>query len=272
MKYKKIYLEITNICNLNCPFCPQTTRKLEFMTLDNFKTILTKIKGYTNYLYFHVMGEPLIHPLINEFIKIAHQEGFNINLTTNGYLINNLSDNIPLRQLNISLHSYNENNSLNLTTYLDNIFKKAQKLAENKTYINYRIWQENEISTILLQKLSNFYQLPLLTKEKNQKLTKNTFLSQEKAFIWPIKRGEEGSLFQKGHCLALKDHIAILVDGTIVPCCLDNDATINLGNILKSNLIDIINTPLYQNMFKNFQNNQKIHPLCQKCNFYDLKK
>ncbi|HIS11510.1 MAG TPA: radical SAM protein, partial [Candidatus Onthocola stercoravium] len=68
---KKVYVEITNNCNLDCSFCIKNTRKSMFMSEDNFEVILNKLKNTTSYLYFHVMGEPLLHPLINEFIDIA---------------------------------------------------------------------------------------------------------------------------------------------------------------------------------------------------------
>ena len=89
MVFKKIYIEITNVCNLNCSFCHGTKRARKYMSFAEFKTILTKIKKYTKYLYFHVMGEPLMHPQINEFINEASKD-FYVNITTNGYLIKKL--------------------------------------------------------------------------------------------------------------------------------------------------------------------------------------
>ena len=115
--YKKIYLEITNNCNLKCDFCIKNTRSNKFMTTNEFNTILSKLKGHTNYLYFHVMGEPLLHPKINGFIDIASQD-FKINVTTNGYLIDRIKNNKNIRQLNISLHSFNEKNSVSIEEYI----------------------------------------------------------------------------------------------------------------------------------------------------------
>ena len=104
MKYKKVYIEITNNCNLNCSFCIHNKRTPKFMSMDEFKIILSKLKGYTKYLYFHILGEPLLHPYINEFINEASKD-FYVNITTNGYLIKNIKDNKNIRQINISLHS-----------------------------------------------------------------------------------------------------------------------------------------------------------------------
>jgi radical SAM protein with 4Fe4S-binding SPASM domain len=270
MKYKKIYIEITNVCNLNCSFCAKTNREPKFMSLEEFKIILNKIKDYTNYIYLHVLGEPLLHPKINEFISIANELGFNVNITSNGYLINNINDDVKIRQINISLHSYIENNNLSLDDYLNNIFLKASKLVEKGTYINYRLWVNNKNSNIILNKLNQQYHSNITINDRTKTLASNIFYSKEKEFTWPSKI-EEGRLSPTGTCRALKDHIAILVDGTIVPCCLDNNANINLGNIFNDNLDEIINSSTYKDMLKGFNNNQKINKLCQKCNFYSLK-
>ena len=64
--FKKIYIEITNNCNLNCSFCIGNKRDKKFIAVEQFKVLLDKLDGFTKYLYFHVMGEPLLHPYINE--------------------------------------------------------------------------------------------------------------------------------------------------------------------------------------------------------------
>ena len=120
--FKKIYLEITNNCNLNCDFCIKNNREKRFMALADFQVILEKLKPYTKYLYFHLMGEPLLHPEINKYINLAHQNFF-INITTNGYLIKRIKDNHNIRQINISLHSYNSVYNIPLEKYMANIFE-----------------------------------------------------------------------------------------------------------------------------------------------------
>ncbi len=112
-RFKKIYVEITNNCNLNCSFCIKNSRPIESISIDRFKILLDKLKPYTDYLYFHILGEPLMHKSINELIDIA-SSNFNINITTNGYLINRIKDNKNIRQLNISLHSYTGNDLKNI--------------------------------------------------------------------------------------------------------------------------------------------------------------
>lgn len=269
MKYKKIYIEITNVCNLNCSFCAQNTRKPQFMTIDEFTTILNKIKNYTKYIYLHVMGEPLLHPEINNIIEIATKNNFKVNITTNGFLIDRLDENKQIRQINLSLHSVKEQNQINSTIYFSKLFKKSEIFAEKGTYINFRVWRNN--CNDIIKILESEYGININKADKTKTLAPNIFYSNEEAFVWPIKKLGEGNTHSTGNCRALKDHIAILVDGTVVPCCLDNDATIPLGNIFKSPLSEIIESPIYNKLLTGFNENKKRHKLCQNCNFYEQK-
>ena len=123
MKLKKIYIEITNRCNLSCSFCIKNSRKLRDITMDEYKYIINKIKPYTKEIYLHVLGEPLIHKDINSFINYACNNNLKVNITTNGYLINNIANNTNLHRLNISLHSFSEKYNIPLNIYLDNMPK-----------------------------------------------------------------------------------------------------------------------------------------------------
>ena len=138
MKYKKVYIEITNRCNLSCEFCIKNQRNLKNINQDEFNIILNKLKPYTKYLYFHILGEPLLHPNINNLIDLARNEDFFINITTNGYLINKISNNQNIRQLNISLHSYDENYNILLEDYLNNIFSSIDTLFLSE---NVDVWK-----------------------------------------------------------------------------------------------------------------------------------
>ena len=151
-KFKKIYVEITNGCNLNCDFCIKNDRKNKFISIDEFKILLNNIKDYTDYLYFHVLGEPLLHPKINELIDIA-SNNFKINITTNGYLINNIKTN-NIRQLNISLHSFDDKYKIDINKYLDDIFNKIDTL--NNTYISLRLWVKNKYNNKIIDYINKY--------------------------------------------------------------------------------------------------------------------
>ena len=267
MKFKKIYIEITNRCNLACSFCAKTTRPKEWMSQKNFLKILKEIQPYTHYIYLHVMGEPLLHPEINEFIQLANERGFEVNLTTNGTLLDRLSDSTKVRQINISLHACKEQTNYPINTYLNRVFEKCEKLNQNGTDINYRIWRKNNEDLVKI--LENRYSI--IINSSSKKLKEGIFYSNEAEFLWPINRLGEGKSIH-GTCRALKDHIGILVDGTVVPCCLDNNAQIVLGNIFKTPFSKIINSPLFCHLVKAFNENKKVHPLCQSCSFYEQRK
>lgn len=258
--YKKVYVEITNSCNLKCPFCLGNKREVRFMGEEEFKVILAKLKGYTSYLYFHLLGEPLLHPKINEFINLAKENNYNINITTNGYYIDRIKDNKNIRQINISLHSYDQQ-KISLEKYLANIFSSVDILAKN-TYINYRIWVKTKYKDKIIALLEKKYHKKI---KGHTKLQENIFIDFDEEFIWPsLSRGLNR---KEGKCYALKDHLGILVDGKVVPCCLDGMGIIKLGNIFKNNMSDIINSSRYQLMSQGFQKNQKIEKLCQNCDF-----
>ena len=260
--YKKVYVEITNICNLKCSFCIHNKRESSFMSKDNFQVILEKLKPYTKYLYLHVMGEPLMHPYINEFINLASQYYF-VNITTNGYLIDKIKNNKNIRQINISLHSFNDKYNKTLNEYLTDILEVTNILKEY-TYINYRIWASNPYKKDIIKILEEYYNT---TINGHTKLSKNTFIDFDTEFFWPdLSNNYYNEICT---CYALKNHIAILVDGTIVPCCLDSKGSINLGNIFESSIEDIINSKRYQKMLINFKNNKRCEELCKHCNFLD---
>ena len=262
--YKKVYLEITNNCNLDCSFCIKNNRIKKFISISDFKIILNKLKNYTNYLYFHVMGEPLLHPNINKLIDLA-KEDFKINITTNGYLIDRIKDNKNIRQINISLHSYNSKYHVSLDKYLDNICNAIDKLCPY-TYFALRFWVNNPYNKDIIKYLEERYNIKV-ELVNNYKIKDNVFISINKEFIWPdLNNNYENKI---GKCYALKDHIGILVNGDIVPCCLDANGIIKLGNIFTDNIDDIIKSKRYQSMLDGFKNNQKIEKLCQTCNFLE---
>lgn len=262
--YKKIYIEITNHCNLSCDFCIQNQRKLKNITIEEFKIILNKLEPYTNYLYFHILGEPLIHPQINELINLASQK-FYINITTNGYLINRIKNNPNIRQLNISLHSYHPKYNISLDNYLNNIFNSIDQLIKNNTYISLRLWVKNQHNTEIINKINKKYHTNITDQTTNKKINNYLFINNFHEFIWPDLNNNYYK--ETGTCYALKDHIGILVDGTIVPCCLDTKGIITLGNIYKDELLNIKNTDRYKNMLTNFSNHKKCEELCKHCSF-----
>ena len=212
------------------------------MTVKKFKHILDEIKDYTNYIYLHVKGEPLLHPNIEDILDICNKQ---VNITTNGTLLEEkkemLSKKRCIRQINISLHSTDDDREIK---------KAAEFIANNSNIIiQYRQWNKNE--------------------KKRETLGKNIFLSIDKQFEWPDMNREEIS--EIGTCYGLRQQIAILVDGTVVPCCLDNNGDIKLGNIFEEKFESIINTQRVRNIEEGFKQNKLEEELCRKCGYANKK-
>lgn len=284
-KFKKFYIEITNVCNLACRFCPQTKRKSEFMGIDTFSQILDEIKPYTRYIYYHVKGEPLLHPEIDKFLNLSHEKGFKVNLTTNGTLINDAKDKIlmkpALRQVNFSLHSFDGNEgSKNKDEYINNILSFVKEAIENTNIlISLRLWNLNKDNAANLQKEKNSQLLRIIEKEFNLdyrieekvipsrgiKISDRVYLNQDHEFQWPDLKWKEDEGI--GFCYGLRNQIAILVDGTVVPCCLDGEGIINLGNINRTHFSEIIVSDRANNLYDGFSRREAVEELCRKCGY-----
>lgn len=275
--FRKIYIEITNICNLKCKFCPETQRKKQFMTIENFEEIIRKIHKNTKLVCLHVKGEPLLHNQLGELLKILERYDLKANITTNGTLIKEQLETLKkaksVRQINFSIHSTTQNKGLN-EQYLQNIFESAEQL-EN-TIISYRLWnlqniKVSDINNSIIEEIEKFYNIQNLSEYLAQneflKLKDNIFINQDIEFTWPKNNGE--IIIEKGKCLALKEQIAILVDGTVVPCCLDNNGDIPLGNILNETIEEILNKPQTITIKKNFENRVLTCKLCKTCGFLE---
>lgn len=272
-KFKKIYIEITNICNLSCSFCSIDSRVKETITLEKLEKLLKNINDYTDYVYLHVKGEPLLHQELDKILDLCMKYNKKVNITTNGTLLKDKQKELShpaVRQINLSLHSENQKDN-----YLENIFKTVDNLKEK--IVIYRFWtMDNNLlntkSTEIVNNIIKYYNLSpeiveKIRTDKHIKIRDNLYIDKANEFIWPNLNNDYYN--DKGMCYALKDQLAILVDGTVVPCCLDSDGIINLGNIYKQSLGEIINSDRYQKMKTNFSNRKACEELCKHCSFKD---
>ena len=270
-RFRKIYVEITNICNMNCSFCPETKRTKATMSLENFKYIAKQIVDYTDYVYLHVKGEPLLHPNIKEILEICKENNLKVNISTNGTLLKEKAKYLKdIRQLNVSLHSFEKEDEIKLKDYLKNTLTACSTLSKEGVIIRYKLWNDTHAikdnNLNIIKTLENWYNVQIkdLSYNKDIKLDENVFLSIKAPFKWPDIQGENN---KESTCYGLRQQLAILVDGTVVPCCVDNNADINLGNIFETDLKEILDTQIAKDIKKGFEENKCIHPLCKKCEY-----
>ncbi|MEK6263282.1 MAG: SPASM domain-containing protein, partial [Clostridium sp.] len=279
------YIEITNVCNLSCSFCPETLRSPEFMSIETFEKILDQIKPHTDYIYFHVKGEPLLHPKLGDFLDLSYKKGFKVNITTNGTLIKEVQYNImfkpSLRQINFSLHSFDGNEGVSdKNEYVNNIISFVKEaINATDTLFSLRLWNLDMDNSInhkdkkncdLLSVIENAFKLPYKIEEeihpgRGIKISDKVYLNQDHEFQWPDLKVEEDN--NPSFCYGLRNQVAILVDGTVVPCCLDGEGVINLGNIHKTHFSDIVNNKRANNIYNGFSRREAVEELCRKCGY-----
>ncbi|MCR8635569.1 radical SAM/SPASM domain-containing protein [Paenibacillus radicis (ex Xue et al. 2023)] len=284
-KFKKFYVEITSVCNLACTFCPPTERQANFIKVDAFTKILDEIKPHTDYIYFHVKGEPLLHPKVDELLDLSHERGFKVNITSNGTLINKnkhkLLNKPALRQINFSLHSFDgHEGSKNKEEYIMSILSFVKEaVATSSLLISFRLWNLDTDNTTNLERNRNREILAMIEREFNLdykieekfvrgsglKIADQIYLNQDHEFKWPklTEKEDEG----KGFCHALRNQAAILVDGTVVPCCLDGEGVINLGNINQTPFSEIVEGERANRLFDGFSRREVVEELCRKCGY-----
>ena len=282
--FKKVYIEITSVCNLACSFCPPTQRAKGLIKVEQFEKILDQIRPHTKYIYLHVKGEPLLHPRIDQLLDAAHERGFKVNITTNGTLIKKQREKLlgkpALRQMNFSLHSFDgHEGSENREKYLSDILEFVRDAREHNVIFSYRLWnlQRDDQTDVDRRKnaetldiLEQEYQLPFKIEErvepgKGVKIAPNVYLNQDHEFKWPSLLEPEYT--GKGFCHALRSQAAILVDGTVVPCCLDGEGVINLGNVNEQSFSDIVESERANNLVDGFSRREAVEELCRKCGY-----
>lgn len=276
-RFKRIYIEITDYCNLNCSFCSNERRNNSQLSIEQFNHIIKEVSPYTNEIYLHVLGEPLMHPHLNQFLELAKNKGLNINVTTNGTLLSHLDDfyKMPFDKMNISLHSSYQLTNMDRITYLKSIltFIEQRHLLFPKTVFNLRLWansnediknHNNAITTYL----SSYFQQKIV--ERKQRLKEYVILTYDEEFTWPNLKNEYHT--SHGTCLGGRTHIAILVNGDVVLCCLDASGATKLGNIFINSLADILNSEKFKKIIEGFQCNVLVNELCQHCTYHERKK
>ena len=269
--YNKVYVEITNICNMNCSFCHGHKRAPRRMSKEEFSLILDKLTEQTKYIYYHLMGEPLTHPLLPEFIKLAGERGYKSIITTNGTLLSKRKSELlsaGLHKVNISLHSFENGSDEDFVRYVNEISDFAKNAAELGVIVVFRLWNEgydNGRNEVSLKLLKQDIEGTWAENSRGVKIREKIFLEWGERFEWPDNDAEiKGDRF---FCYGLKDQFGILSDGTVVPCCLDSDGVINLGNIFCDDISSILNSKRATDIVEGFRCGKASEELCKKCGY-----
>jgi len=272
MRLRKVYLEISNLCNLRCAFCPGTKRPARAMTEADLAILLPKLRPYTDFLYFHLMGEPLLHPKLEAFLKIAGDFGFRVILTTNGTLLPQQQELLlrspALHKINISLHAFEANDlRVPFSEYLDGCFRFGRAM-EGEKIIAYRLWNnggQDEKNSEILAALKHYFPSDWTEERRGVRIGNRVFLEYGDKFDWPDLTAEDGG--DAVFCMGLRDQIGVLSDGTVVPCCLDHEGDIALGNLFHQDMEEILNSPRAKALYDGFSKRKATEELCRRCGY-----
>lgn len=276
--FAKLYLEITNVCNLHCSFCPGTRRQRRFLSREEFRLLASRLRPHGRYLYFHVMGEPLLHPLLPQFLAIAGKLDFRVVLTTNGTLLPRrqaeLLDAPALHKVNLSLHAPEANgDAVDFAAYLDGCTGFARAASARGVLCSLRLWNLDGEETVgehrrneqVLDAFHRAFPDPWVQNTRGYRLADRVFLEWGEKFLWPeLSSGDRG---QDCFCYGLRDQLAVLCDGTVVPCCLDHEGDIPLGNLFDQEVSDILASPRAKALYDGFSRRQAVEPLCRTCGY-----
>ena len=267
--YSKVYVEITNICNMNCSFCHGHSRPMRRMTEDEFSLILDKLEGETKFIYYHLMGEPLTHPKLPDFVRLANSRTFKSVITTNGTLLarrgRELIEAAP-HKISISVHSFEGDGGEKFVRYLTEIAEFAHLASSKGIIIVLRLWnrgydggKNDAVYSFLRENISGEW----AENTRGVRIHDKLHLEWGERFEWPDLSAPVCG--NEVFCYGLRDHFGILCDGSVVPCCLDSDGVITLGNIFTDNIDDILNSPRATAMAKGFECRKATEELCRRC-------
>jgi len=281
MKFSKVYVELTNICGLECSFCPTKDLQNSTMSLEFFEDILKQLKNYTNTITYHIFGDPLVLSNLQDYLDLTYKHNLKVEIVTTGYYLNNFDLDIflhpAIKQINFSLNSFDKNDmKISLQTYLNPMIKLAKlKIKKNIDYfINFRLWNltNNQETNNFNQKVYNIlekeFNTPLdnIDTSKSIRLDKKVLIDFDNYFQWP---SINSTYYSQGTCYGLRSHFGILSSGIVVPCCLDSFGIINLGNLHHNSLDNILTSKRTTKIIDGFKNNIAYEELCQKCSFKD---
>ena len=279
MKFYRIYIELTNVCGLQCSFCPTKNLPNTNMSLSFFEEIIQQAKPYTKEIACHVVGDPLTLSNLSDYLDIIYKHGMKAMLTTSGYFMKKHSYETlfhsAVKQINVSLNAFNKNDTrLTFKQYINPILNlcDAKIVQEKELFINLRMWNLDEVMSEdsfnkeVFSTLEEHFGVELNYRgaKESIRLAKKVLLHFDNYFEWPSL---ENRNYGDGTCQGLSSHIAILANGDVVPCCLDNDAVMRLGNLNNERLEDILQGRRASAIREGFKEGYCSEEMCQKCSY-----
>ena len=270
-KYSRVYVEITNICNRSCSFCPGTTREKRRMTCEEFRTVAKALVGVTDYIYFHVMGEPLTHPDLPAMIEYATSLGFKCAITTNGTLLDERGDELiasGVYKVNISVHSFEGGEKAKHTSYIDSLCRFADRASDEGVLTVLRLWNkgyDGGLNDKTLDLIKSRLNGEWKWGTRGARIRHKLHLEYGDRFDWPDM--EANFISNSVFCYGLRDHFGILSDGSVVPCCLDREGDITLGNIFETPIRDILSSDRAESILLGFDRRCATEELCKRCGY-----
>ncbi|EAJ1621452.1 radical SAM protein [Campylobacter upsaliensis] len=282
MRFKKIYIELSDICGLKCEFCPSQKARRGVLSLQDFEKIATQIYDKAELFALHLLGDPLILSDLRSYINLAKAYKMKLEITTSGFYLNEENQNLLLEfenihQINISLASFFSQKKLDLNAYLKPILKLCERhfKCKNSSFINLRLWNFNmdfkapKENGAIYELLRQNFKEEFDFKASKIRLQRHIILHQARRFTWPSLNAP--FISKKGFCYALKEQVGILSDGTLVPCCLDSGGAINLGNVLENSFQNLLETKKFLDLKQGFERGERLENLCQRCEFFKAK-
>lgn len=269
---KRIYIEITNICDLHCPFCEKNHRTAESMEPAFFHTVLRQAMQITPHIYLHVQGEPLLHPQFDEILSISDQEHAQVHLVTNGSFLSQYPDLLShscLSGIAVSLQSASARPAEAIPDYYASILSMARRASELGTVnVDLRFWRSEGITdpntSWCIEQLHEEFSFDETSRKNSYAIMPRVYVSFANDFTWPSAGDADNT---QGTCLGARTQLAVLCDGTVVPCCLDAEGQIPLGSLKKESLGDILNAQRYQSMVQGFEQHRLVESLCRRCTY-----
>ena len=269
--YSKVYVEITNICNMSCSFCHGHSRAARRMSREEFSRVLDGLEGQTKFIYYHLMGEPLTHPELSDFVRLAGERGFKSIITTNGTLLDKRGEELIAagsHKVNLSVHSFEGGEDADFERYMSKLADFADAASRAGVIVVLRLWNKgfdggrnDRIFDFFKERLDGEW----AENTRGIRIRDKLFLEWGDRFEWPDMNAEDHGC--RCFCYGLRDQFGILCDGTVVPCCLDSDGVIALGNIFDENIDKILNSPRARAIREGFDRRVAVEELCRRCGY-----